>query len=347
MAKTQRLKGLYRRGNVWWYRYTAHAGGPQVRVSLHTTHEGEAIMRALEKEQEAPLEASGEFKIELERYFADGLASKRLSPFTVHSRRHAIANFQKATQATRLGHLTLEAVQRWVVVMRTSQLAETSVGAYFAHLQGFCSWLVAHNKLRENPCKRVKFGKQVIRSRKTFRTKDEIRIAIDQAPDDEMRFILYAGFHAGMRSLEIIEARPEWFRLAGERGCVSIAETPTYRPKDKEERTVPLTAEFQAFLRRYLPTLPDNATWAMRPLLKKKQGRLRRTTFARRFKLYMEAIGLPCSPHDMRRSFVSNKLAEDSSLIFKAARWTGTDVVTLQKHYAHLLADDKDIEAGV
>ena len=42
---------------------------------------------------------------------------------------------------------------------------------------------------------------------------------IKDAPSDDLRFILFAGFHCGMRKNEIIEARVDWFDL-GESGAV-------------------------------------------------------------------------------------------------------------------------------
>ena len=44
---------------------------------------------------------------------------------------------------------------------------------------------------------------------------------------------------------------------------------------------------------------------------------------------------------------MSLKLIQDSSLIFKLAKWTGDDVRVLQDHYGHLLAHDEDIEMGL
>jgi hypothetical protein len=37
---------------------------------------------------------------------------------------------------------------------------------------------------------------------------------IQNAPNDDLRYVLFCGFHAGMRKLEIVEAVPEWFNLS-------------------------------------------------------------------------------------------------------------------------------------
>ena len=52
-----------------------------------------------------------------------------------------------------------------------------------------------------------------------------------------------------MRKLEIVEAVPEWFNLP--RRTVEIRATATFRPKDRDARTVPLTDQFAEFLKRY------------------------------------------------------------------------------------------------
>ncbi len=36
----------------------------------------------------------------------------------------------------------------------------------------------------------------------------------DYCTDDRIRFILFCGFHEGMRRNEIVEARPSWFNLS-------------------------------------------------------------------------------------------------------------------------------------
>ncbi len=39
-------------------------------------------------------------------------------------------------------------------------------------------------------------------------------LLISECPDRELKFILYCGFHAGLRKGEIVQARPEWFDLS-------------------------------------------------------------------------------------------------------------------------------------
>ena len=58
---------------------------------------------------------------------------------------------------------------------------------------------------------------------------------------------------------------------------------------------------------------------------------------------YFKAMGVKMTTHDMRRSFASNLVIAGVS-IFKVAVWLGDDVRVVQTHYAHLLADDRDVD---
>lgn len=338
---------MYLRGRTWWLRFTRFPNGPQERVSLHTRDEDLAAVEAVRVMREEPLSPCAEFEAEMERYFAERLADRKLTIATVTARRYALKEFATTCQISRPADITLEACRQWVRHAR-AKLASVTLHGYLMHVSAFCTWLVKKNKLRENPARQISLGKMTFVPRKNFHPKDTIRDLISAAPDDSLRFVLFCGFHAGMRKMEITEARPDWFRLAAaqRRGIVHIQPTDTYMPKDKEDRVVPLTAEFNAFLADYLPRLPKGAKWAVYPAEAGKSA-VYRVFIGQRFAAYMKAQGVACTMHDMRRSFVSNKLIEDGRLIYKVSKWTGTDVRTLQNHYGHLLADDDSIEAGV
>jgi len=235
------------------------------------------------------------------------------------------------------------------VPRKAEPVKESSVTTYVYHIRAFCSWLVKNNRMRENVGRKFEYREPEFVARKKFLSVEEVRKLIESAPNDDLRFALYCGFHAGMRRLEISEARPDWFRLGsdGRRGVVNIHRTPTFTCKDREERVVPLSREFEDFLRIYLARLPANAIWVAHPLKQPRNARYR-FDIQKPYRAHLKAHGLTdVTIHDMRRTFVSLKVIEDSSLIFKLAKWTGTRVDELEKHYAHLLADDEDIEAGL
>ena len=350
------VKGMFRRGATWWLRYTPVPGGRQVRESLGTDVESVAAALAVRRLAMAPLEYSGEWAEEVERYLEDEVKAGNLRlRTTVPVRRAVLMAFSRDVGTTKPSLLSREVVVRWTGMLKEGGggkgvgIAPDTVKSYVMYLRAFAGWLVKRGKLRENCVEKVELGKVMRSARKGFVPADVVRRLIFESPSDDLRFVLFCGFHAGMRKLEIVESVPGWFHLepesAGRRGRISVEKTATFEAKDKDERTIPLTGDFEAFLRGYLGKLPSGARWVLQP--EKEHGKHRyRWDFRRPFDDYLAAQGVVCSPHDMRRSFVSNALIADSSLIFKLAKWTGDGVEVLQRHYGHLLADDDDIEAG-
>ncbi len=347
---TAKIKGLFRRGRVWWLRYTPSPGALQIRESLDTSIEQVAVMRAVEKMQRAPLIAAAEeWERDLDIYFEDRVRLKRLSPYCARNRRIVLTNFARDTAVSQAGELSVKLVEEWVQMLKGGRrpLADITIVSYLTALRSFCRWLVAKGKLADNPAAKVELGKIVPTGRRNFVAAADVRRVIEAAQTDELRFILFCGFHCGMRKMEIVEARPDWFHVGADgRGRVTVGQTATFTAKDREDRTIPLSREFAEFLRGYLARLPAGATFVLAP--EKKHGKHRyRYDFRTLFDEHLKRCGVKCSVHDMRRTFVSLKLIENSSLIFKVAKWTGAGVAVLQAHYGHLLADDEDIEVGL
>ncbi len=71
VASARRLKGLFQRGNSFWFRYSHN--GRQYRVPLETDDEREAITRALKQDPE--LSPTNTLKLEIKAYVADRLAT--------------------------------------------------------------------------------------------------------------------------------------------------------------------------------------------------------------------------------------------------------------------------------
>jgi len=142
-----------------------------------------------------------------------------------------------------------------------------------------------------------------------------------------------------MRKAEIIEARPDWFDLKSR--TIRVQKTDTFRPKDREERTVPITKEFKAFLKSYGLRSP----FMLQPNVGHGKSRYR-WDFRRPWAEYMAAH--QCSwvtPHIARHTFAS-LLASAGVSIYKIAKWLGDDVRVVDQHYAKLIPQDTDIEAA-
>ena len=203
----------------------------------------------------------------------------------------------------------------------------------------------------DNPVGAVKLAKCDAKGRQAWCDREMKNRLLTNATDADLRFILFCGFEAGLRRGEIVEARADWFDLPA--GLVHVrradgqprlrdGEIP-FRPKDRDERTIPLTKPFQAFLKRYLKGRAP-LDFALMPEVKHGEWRYR-YDFRRPFDEYMQAQGCEwVTPHVMRHSFASI-LASAGVSIFKVAQWLGDDVRVVQRHYAKLAAGDEDIHA--
>jgi site-specific recombinase XerD len=80
-------------------------------------------------------------------------------------------------------------------------------------LRSFFNWCVAKNLCRRNPALDVQLDRVDRKGRSRFADLDLAQCLIENAPTDDLRFVLFCGFHTGMRKLEIVEAVPEWFDL--------------------------------------------------------------------------------------------------------------------------------------
>lgn len=121
-------------------------------------------------------------------------------------------------------------------------------------------------------------------------------------------------------------------------------ESDDWKPKDKDKRTIPLTKAFRDFL---VNEMSEDGKLPGPFLIKpdKTQGKARyRYDFRKPFEEYVQEKGFRwVKPHVMRYTFAS-LLAIKGVSIFKIAKWLGDDVRVVERHYAHLLPQDPDVE---
>jgi integrase len=241
---------------------------------------------------------------------------------------------KKADPAT----VTRSDVERLYEQLR-ERVAESTAQGYITTLRSFFNRLFEARKVRANVVKGVKLARLDSNGRKLFCTPAQRDKLIAGCNRDDLKFTLFCGFHAGMRKQEIIEARPDWFDLKA--GAIHVRKTDTFRPKDREDRTIPMTKAFKAFLKIYQLRSP----FMLHPDVPRGKSRYR-WDFRRPWSEYVAKQN--CSwvtPHIARHTFAS-LLASAGISIYKIAQWLGDDVRVVQKHYAKLLPKDEDIEAA-
>lgn len=327
---------MYLRGNIYWL--AIQRSGKRHFITLETPDLAEAVRRSERMRHNLELESGAPLNAEIDRFIAYKIRQQEYTRSSAVTKRNKLLLFAAtlppgSTAAT----VTTRQVQRFYdeALERT---ADTTALGYIMAVRAFFRWAVEDARIaRRNPVKDVKLAKTIGRARKdfcSFQLRDRL---IREAPSDELKFVLFGGFHAGLRFQEIVEARPFWFDL--DAGRLNLRKTTTINFKDREERSIPLTLEFQSFLRSYEVRAP----FMLRPDVAHGKS-LYRYDFRASFMKYMRAQGCKwVTPHTMRHTFASLLVSAGES-IYKVAVWLGDEVGTVQKHYGHLTPDNHGIE---
>jgi integrase len=337
-------KGIYLRGRIYWL-FTGPKNNRKF-ISLETSDEVEAVKRAVEIRKTAHVK-SGEGLNKLIYDFID--YKKNHNEFTKGSEKwygtclNLFSDFMKNSEPDTL---SIASAQEWYNGLRKSTKEITAV-SYVRAVRSFYSWCVDKGFARTNPFKKIKLFKIYPKSKMRF-CHQELRDAIiDEAPKDDLKFILYCGFHAGLRIGEIVETRPYFFNLKPDPGLLTIQASDTFTPKDKEARTIPMTRDFKKFMLHYGLKEP----FVLKPDVAHGKAILRYDP-RRPWEEYMEEFGRRhkidtswITFHVMRHTFASLLLSAGVS-VYKVAVWMGDEVQTVQSNYGHLSPGDVDIDLG-
>ena len=330
----RKIRGIYRRGNIFWLGHMRE--GRRMQLSLGTSDYGEAIVKMSEVLQDPFLNESGPLDSEIESFLDYKKRQNEYSPASLESKKYALMEFAGFVNKRTVAGIIPSDIERFYRHLQR-RVSESTAQGYVTTIRSFFNRQVELKRIRSNPVKGVKLARLDQKSRLLFCSPGQGDELIKNAPNDEMKFILYCGFHGGLRKNEIIEARSDWFDL--ERGSLHVRATASYRPKDREARTIPMTSAFQTFLRSYGLRSP----FMLRPDVEKGAA-LYRYDFRRPFREYVKGQGCEwVTPHVMRHTFASLLVSKGVS-IYKVAVWMGDDVRVVQKHYAKLFPKDDDIE---
>lgn len=339
------MQGLYDRDGWWWVRFSF--AGRQHRVALHTDDQAEAIVAArrvlVDPAAALGLAARGSWKDAVDAFLATKAGASRRTRDTYKIQ---LGTAQRSIGREMLHAVTQKDVQAYYQ-QRTKEVSPASAREAWDYLRWFLRWCVAEGMLRKNPCDGVTVPVVRTVARKRFLSRDEILLVMETPCDPLLRFALFCALHAGLRKEEIIQARPEWFDLHA--GLLHLRGYPAFThggmqhrgwvPKDREDRTIPLTDGFREFLTTYDMQGQD---FCIAPGV--GQGKHRyRYDFRRQYARHLTDCGLTdVTFHDLRRTFASQLVSAGVS-IYKVARWMGDGIVVAEKHYGHLIPNDDEI----
>jgi integrase len=333
------VKGLYRMpgSRYWWYRWTG-PDGKRRAVSLKTEDEAEAIIKARATNVDfltsLPSKTPNQPIVEQYLQEAQDRSKKPLRPETARTKGYILRTFINASGAESVTDLTASALSRWLDSLKKTHSQE-SLCSYAATVLAFGRWLHKRHLVRYYPFENFERPQRPVKGRKNWLRKEDVQKLVDSAPNDDLKFVLYCGFHAGMRRGEISWARVDWFDLKN--NLLHVTNDPETGALLKDEnRVVPITKPFADFLAKYLRNRSPSE-YVLKP--KKEKGKSRyRYDFIKEFQSHVKG----CTIHDMRRSFASN-LASSGVSIYKIAQWLGDRVDVVERSYGHLAPADQDV----
>lgn len=339
-----KLKGLYphTQTGIFYFQPPTLNGVRPKPISLGTKDENEAIeqYQALAGMADVTL-TEGQLRGEMGRY----VEIKHRSGF--HSRRthdelvRLLGKFSDfAGVARKVSEIDQATIRRWKAELERDGASPSSVRTYLNRLRGFFTWAMEERMIRANPVKGIAVVRQMPTRAERYCTREERETLIENCGREDLALTLWLGFFAGLRRQEIVEARPEWVDL--EAGVLTVQNTPTFQPKDKEHRRIRLCSRLREFLAGYGLRAP----YLLRP--EKERGKWRyRVDLSGAFRRYVKAQELDwVTMHTMRHTFATMHALAGTPLSV-IARELGDDLETTYRHYVGYSRHEAHAEAIV
>jgi len=355
------LKGLFKfSGSKNWYFRFFDTEGKRRTVTLGT----DDLAVAIQKKREIlggqlvatpPViraRATGVYKV-VDDYLKEAQSrhKKPMRPDTAKRQRYILTQFLAAQGIEFIGQITCREIEDWLDGLKKEGRSADTLHTYARALNTFVAYLVKIGLVnpgilkdfdipdrgavgRKNWLKNSAVAKviEAVKPR-TLKHPTEDKIAKANEEADSLKFVLFCGFHAGLRKNEIANAKVGWFDL--EAGLLHVQNDPKtgFMLKDRENRSIPLSSPFKEFLKTFLVDKVVGA-YVLHP--EKTLGKWRyRYDFSGAVNSHFRRCKVTSSLHDMRRSFASNLVSSGES-IYIVAKWLGDGVEVVERSYGHL-----------
>jgi integrase len=343
----------YQNSRNWYFRFYDEQGKRRT-VSLGTDDEAEAIKQARLIQNGDAVRRIKNIQVQspIDRLIEDYLAwaqarsRKPMRPLTANNVKVLLKKFVRETGIATASGLKVKVIDTWIGKLKAEGKSQETLRSYARDISTFSRWLSGRGLIVplviELPDRKPKIRKTWLRKGQVANVISSVepKIGPHSSPEgklkakktaDELRFILYCGFHAGLRRKEIGVAKVKWFDLKA--GLLHVENYEGFTSKDTENRTIPLTTEFHEFVKSFLRGR-NPEEFCIQPGRLASRSRYR-YDFEKTVRSHFDLCGVDLDIHGMRRSFASNLVSEGES-IFIVAEWLGDGVQVVQKHYAYL-----------
>jgi len=355
--KLQKLgDGIYPRHQTYWLAFTPFAGDGQKHVSLRTGDPTKARLKAKALKKNPYLATCGTWQDEIKVLREHAKEYGSHSPYTLQNYEYALKLFFTIVKVP-IPEVNDVEIRRFFDHLKEHGFSDRKPGtkpsdstqrSYWTRLQGFFSWLLSQNKIRDNYFVGPEWPehhRQRLRPGQWLE-KEDIRILFSAVRPDgqkitlepEVEFVLFCGFHAGMRKNEITHAKPDWFDVPRELIKIpgrdkTVPEIP-FKSKTGQDRIAPFSEEFRKFMTSKRGSFMRGNKFC---LANTSKGGRYRYDFRYKFKNYVREMGYPhLTAHGMRHSFVTACLQAGKTLT-KVASFIGDREATVEEVYSHLI----------
>ncbi len=334
--------------------FTPRPGDKQREVCLETRDYAEAVQMAEVIRNRPQIKGLGTYVQDVKDYTDARMRRRSMSPETARSVIEVSELFFPFIQKDNVRLAGRKDARLWLDYLENKPVAQATLTTYHARLTAFYNWLVSEGRVDKNPF--LNAAPHRIPPSQIARTawidKKEIRKLLSACRDKNLKFVLFMGFHCGMRKQEIISATNDWFDLQQHKINIPFFESHVsdiegveerfFRTKNLRDRSVPLSDEFMAFLRKH--PFRKGTHYAIEPeTAGKGLGKRYRWDFRRPLTEFFKKNNVQLTTHGMRHSFASNCIMAGKST-FRVASWLGNRQRTVEVHYAHLATGKGDLD---
>jgi len=345
--------GLWQRNGIYYLRWRQN--GKQHKISLGHNNKELAQSQARQKEaQLAQICKKGKFQRSLkiatlcENYL---MANRRIEPATCDLTKRVFSYLISVLgdiEICKVGYAEAEKFQNWII---ETGRAKTTANIWIKTARPAFRWAMRQKLVSCDPFDNLslfRIGKKRVR----IYSSDEFAKILAACPNELAKARVVMAKTTGMRRSEILNLTTD--DIDFEKKTITVQaksetkDTWAWRPKDKDFRTLPMTAGMAVMLNRLILVLPDKQIYPMLSaerfaviMERKRQGRLTDRLrvcpdeqWSKQFRKILDKVGITAAKfHNMRSTCITEWL-ESGLAPHEAKDLAGhADIKTTMEHY--------------